>query len=609
MKLFNTHSELRALKTICDGDQKYGGRLLALLSDDHFYYEPAKAAIHRIRVLVKSTGNMPSYSDLCADPTIDEDYRKLLVKSKESSIKSSSLMQGLLDTLNKYHKLRSLYFMSESMFNKLQKEKVDIESALEDVTNTVTQLRVKSDISQSIYHTGINNNSTSLVKNLLSKCKPNYVPTGFSAFDTRNGGIMYGSLFVIGGSTGGGKSTLALNLLKNMSLAGEDVAYVPLEMTSEESMARLISTLSQVPLIKIIKKQLTDNERKKIISSYKQYIDKLKKLECRYTIFSPEEDMTAEDILMILKPYGYRVIIIDYIGLLKGVDGDDSWQQLGKVARFCKIWAKNNNMVVVLLAQVSEEGKIRYARSIAEHCVTGDTLIDTDKGLIRIDSLYPDAKIMSTRNVDVKVKSDGGYLPISGVHYNGIRQVYKITLEDGHTIKCTANHRIRTLNIDGNIGWSSISKSLKEGNWVAVDTSKSSFSSRTSVYEVPAINIHHNAKPKNSARFSRILSIEKLGEEKVYDLTVPETHNYVANGIVVHNSNSAWVFVATEETRESGLLDIKQVKSRNQEMFPFQLSFDGATMTIKDVDSSEQTDTDDSDEPDYLKDVSEDNSE
>ncbi len=44
-------------------------------------------------------------------------------------------------------------------------------------------------------------------------------------------------------------------------------------------------------------------------------------------------------------------------------------------------------------------------------------------------------------------------------------------------------------------------------------------------------------------------------------------------------------------------------------MFPFQLSFDGATMTIKDVDSSEQTDTDDSDEPDYLKDVSEDNSE
>jgi replicative DNA helicase len=33
-----------------------------------------------------------------------------------------------------------------------------------------------------------------------------------------------------------------------------------------------------------------------------------------------------------------------------------------------------------------------------------------------------------------------------------------------------------------------------------------------------------------------IISIEPDGEEPVYDLTVPEHHNFVANNIIVHNS-------------------------------------------------------------------------
>lgn len=37
-------------------------------------------------------------------------------------------------------------------------------------------------------------------------------------------------------------------------------------------------------------------------------------------------------------------------------------------------------------------------------------------------------------------------------------------------------------------------------------------------------------------RWDKIVSIKKLGIEKVYDATIPRTHNFVANGIVAHNS-------------------------------------------------------------------------
>ena len=44
------------------------------------------------------------------------------------------------------------------------------------------------------------------------------------------------------------------------------------------------------------------------------------------------------------------------------------------------------------------------------------------------------------------------------------------------------------------------------------------------------------ALAKSNIYWDKIISIEPDGEEEVYDLTVPEHHNFVANNIIVHNS-------------------------------------------------------------------------
>ena len=46
--------------------------------------------------------------------------------------------------------------------------------------------------------------------------------------------------------------------------------------------------------------------------------------------------------------------------------------------------------------------------------------------------------------------------------------------------------------------------------------------------------------------FEEILSIEKMGEERTYDLTVPDGSSFAANGITVHNCNLP--YTATRET-------------------------------------------------------------
>jgi replicative DNA helicase len=43
-------------------------------------------------------------------------------------------------------------------------------------------------------------------------------------------------------------------------------------------------------------------------------------------------------------------------------------------------------------------------------------------------------------------------------------------------------------------------------------------------------------RARADVRWDAVVAVEALGEEPVYDATVPETHNFVANGIVVENS-------------------------------------------------------------------------
>ena len=84
-------------------------------------------------------------------------------------------------------------------------------------------------------------------------------------------------------------------------------------------------------------------------------------------MWKPKEDVTIEDTFAAVASLDADVVIVDYISLLAGTDGDDSWQQLGAIARLGKINAEATNRVNILLCQVNDDGKVRYARAISEH--------------------------------------------------------------------------------------------------------------------------------------------------------------------------------------------------------------------------------------------------
>lgn len=367
MKLLAVSAEMRAIRTMCSDNERVANLLIGAASPTTFYYNPAREAFKVIMKTVRSAGSVPDWSDVCNDPSIKEEYRKILKDCKELPIRSSDKAKSVLRTLDKYRKLRGLLDMAKTIYDNVEDDKVDLDELMEDVTDQLTHVRVAASSKSKLWHIGKGNNTTSLVKeSLYGKVKPS-APTGFRAFDDRNGGILWGSLFTIGANTGGGKTAMAVNLLRNMTKMGVDCCIVPLEMTAGQTMDRLNGIGTGIEVNKISQKRLSTGEKKKVKNEYVKYVRELKETGTRYSIYESEEDMTIEEVLLTLKPYKYKVILIDYISLLKGADGDDQWRQLGNISRFAKVFAKNNDCIVVLLCQVTEEGKIRYAQAIAEN--------------------------------------------------------------------------------------------------------------------------------------------------------------------------------------------------------------------------------------------------
>lgn len=381
-KLFNARQELYAIMLFCHSALSAGEMLVALPDVDYFATSWAREAYRRI---TERYSNMEikdgvlNFTSLVADDKLSEETRERLETGRKKFLNESIDPADVIKSLSEFRKWRRLNELSEHINNVLNGgEEADLPTLLADIKEHLLDTETgHANVKDWFHHMGNEFNLEPVIHAIMSDDERRFVPTGVKAFDEANGGINYGSLWIIGGSTGGGKSLVAQNVSQNMAMY-EDVCMVPLEMTEVEMVSRMMAREGKVPIHKITGKKWDEKEKDSALDGLKKFHKKVKKQGNKYTIFRPQTDMSIEEILASLHPYNYRVVFIDYIGLLKGADGDDSWQKLGQIARAAKVYAAAYNKVLVLLAQVSEEGKVRYARSILEHANNAWIFVATD---------------------------------------------------------------------------------------------------------------------------------------------------------------------------------------------------------------------------------------
>ena len=167
------------------------------------------------------------------------------------------------------------------------------------------------------------------------------------------------------------------------------------------------------------------------------------------------------------------------------------------------------------------------------------------------------------KSMDLRVLNEAtGYFEtshIQAVMCSGLQPVYRLTFEDGKILDCTTNHRLLTT-----AGWQTMQEAT--GLKIAPDaqvlamTRSCHVLANGVVATSSAIHPNHleaksaetlqptiapgnwqpeprTAAGKLMAHPLKVMGVEYLGVQMTYDLEVePPWHNFVANGLVVHNS-------------------------------------------------------------------------
>lgn len=365
MKLFSKALELRAIKTICSGS-KVSGYMLGKISEDHLNTEAAKAAYRRISSIAKKDGDIPTFELLCEDPTLTNNVRTTLAEFDRTAFTKKETEKAIRK-LKQYHTLRGLLQLSENIVEQLSQDSVDIDDVLNDVSNQIASVRSGS-IETQVLKFGVGNNTSALLDSIIDGEGVKLIPSTIEAWDSVNGGIPVTACVLMAATTGGGKSISASSMCKRLAERGYRPGVYSLEMSAKEVTSRLIADVCEVPVNKVIrgKKGLTEAERKHIRKVFSKWVTEVKDNGGSYHLFDVDGSVTVTQALYTAKAYGVDIVIIDYVALLDGMDGDDDWRNLSQAVRAGKKFSRATGIPVVFLAQLGDDGKLRYSKRMLD---------------------------------------------------------------------------------------------------------------------------------------------------------------------------------------------------------------------------------------------------
>ncbi len=183
------------------------------------------------------------------------------------------------------------------------------------------------------------------------------VPSGFTALDRITSGWQRSDLVIIAARPGMGKTAFVVSAMRNAAVDFKmGVAIFSLEMASIQLVNRMISAEAELEGEKIKKGQLADHE-------WAQLVHKTSKLSAA-PIFI--DDTPALSVLELrakcrrLKAeHNIQLIVIDYLQLMRGDQGGNREQEIASISRALKGIAKELNVPVLALSQLSRSVETR----------------------------------------------------------------------------------------------------------------------------------------------------------------------------------------------------------------------------------------------------------
>lgn len=181
------------------------------------------------------------------------------------------------------------------------------------------------------------------------------IATGYTDLDNKLGGLQKSDLVILAARPSMGKTSLALDIVRNVSMESKKtVAIFSLEMSRDQLVDRLLAAEADVDLWKMRTGRLSDiganNDFERIghalgkLSEANIFIDDSGSLNIMELRTKARRLQSEKDL---------DLIVVDYLQLMQGRSQENRVQEVSEISRSLKILAKELNLPVLALSQLS----------------------------------------------------------------------------------------------------------------------------------------------------------------------------------------------------------------------------------------------------------------
>lgn len=168
--------------------------------------------------------------------------------------------------------------------------------------------------------------------------------------DDAIGGLYPGELTTIAGKSGGGKTALALQILRNVISQKKKVLLISGEMSDIQILFRNIASLTGISIKKMKDRNLSENEMRK-------YIEALSILSAGDYLHINDNTYTLSGIKREINRIKPDLVIIDYLQILEHEGPEQGEAKLAELSRKVKKMTIDFNIPIIELAQLNDETK------------------------------------------------------------------------------------------------------------------------------------------------------------------------------------------------------------------------------------------------------------
>ena len=177
------------------------------------------------------------------------------------------------------------------------------------------------------------------------------LPCGFYDLDAMTGGFQRSDLIIVAGRPSMGKTSYCLNIAYNVTALNKlPVAIFSLEMSKEQLVQRMLASEAGIESNRLRAGRISQNEWESLsraigmLSEMQIFIDDTPNITVT--------EMRSQARRLQAEQGGMGLILLDYLQLMEG-SGDNRVQELSKITRSLKGLARELNVPIIALSQLS----------------------------------------------------------------------------------------------------------------------------------------------------------------------------------------------------------------------------------------------------------------